>query len=68
MAAASARNNMLYCQEKTCLTGPINLAPVILPRFAIVMYKVNCVADIFFQQHCMAVAKMPMEVNTYTIP
>ena len=56
----------VYCQSKLLFIGPISFAPTIRPRLEIVIYKVNWVAEIFFQQHCIAVAKTPMVAKTYS--
>ena len=57
----------VYCQENLLVTGPIRAAPAKRPMLEMVMYKVNWVAETFFQQHCMAIANMPMLVKTYSI-
>jgi len=59
-AIMPANSSRLYCQLKWLFIGPMAFAPAMRLTFEMVIYKVNCVADFFSQQHCMAVANTAM--------
>ena len=61
-----AKAKSVIYQLKFALIGPIKAIHAIRPRLANVIYKVNWLAETFFQQHCMAMAKMPMQEKVYS--
>src|SRR5688572_27262677 len=62
--AIAENERIVYSQFNRFLSGPIKAEPAVWPKLYMAIYKVNCKAEILFQQHCIPVANKPMAINT----